>query len=183
MSDKAKELQEITNYYAKSIEYIDGQVHVLESYVDNNSFLTEFNEVSEKNDTSFTMYKNQNENIALFVQDKLKYAQKYNNNIENAGLMYAKLSCIDDFNDLSIWDKLSYIKNIKSITKVQRNYKECYLITEKDSNQMLIEKETGLIIKIFGAESAAMFEFEYDINTKQEVKQPDITGYTVREME
>lgn len=185
IAKKVENLKTIKTYYAKSAQYGYDNVYICESKVDNGKVLTNMKAISltDNNDAEWIMYKNTEENTALLLFENGESAERYKN-IEEAPIITVGITTtrISTFQDSSIFEKISCIKGIKNITKTEYNGKECYLIIGKHGRQELIEKDTGLTMRSTDG-GDVIHEYKYDINAKLEVKQPDLSGYTVRNVE
>lgn len=180
ITNKVNILESTNNYYAKVTSVENDNLHIIESYVTNTSTLTNFKVIAENTLLNTSMYKNVDDNIFLFISHDTKSVKT--NISENDIFKVALINYSNDFNDLSLFDRLFYTIKVKNISTSKCNGSSCYLIDFYDGLQLWIEKDTGLTLRaIVSADEmdTRTYEYQYKMDISNEIIQPDINGYTI----
>ena len=81
---------------------------------------------------------------------------------------------------LNIWGIISFAFNSK-ITTENVNGEECYRIHLDELFEEYVTKKDFLMVKNINGSSNQMIHYKFDIVTDEDLKMPDLTGYTVKE--
>lgn len=181
ISNKISNLESITNYYAKVTSIDNDSLHIVESFVKDNTFLTNLEILARNDAPNISMYKNPNENIAYFISHNVRHVDVYNDINASNGLFVVNL--IDSssiiFKESSFIEKLIYVVKIKNITNTICHNSPCYLIDFYDGSQLWIEKDTGLTLRSNAVDLLRTQDYEYILNTTDEITPPDISDYII----
>ncbi len=154
---KAKESEKITNYYMemKQNEGMTTQIWAK----DESHYLMK----NVGNDLTMTFYRNGDEELTATEANGQKIISSGSGKV----LLYTFTNYM---NSEDVW-KEAVRASVKS---VQDSNKECYEIRLKDVGTILVEKETGVVLK------TETSEISYEINTvtDTDIQKPDLTGYT-----
>lgn len=114
----------------------------------------------------------------------------YTDEIENIRLDLERKSCIinDGFkveSPIKQAPKRDFIDDLKyamfsRLEKTVEEGVEAYILKE-NGQRHIVDKETGQIIKTIDAGFESVVKIEYDIVTDEDVKRPDLTGYTIQD--
>ena len=115
------------------------------------------------NDLTMTFYRNGDEELTATEANGQKIISSGSGKV----LLYTFTNYM---NSEDVW-KEAVRASVKS---VQDSNKECYEIRLKDVGTILVEKETGVVLK------TETSEISYEINTvtDTDIQKPDLTGYT-----
>ena len=155
-------------------------LHIAESFVKDDVYLTNFKVLSSTSTTDICMYKNPTENIAYSISPNSKRVDAFD--IDNSGALFAVNlihSLSTEFKYSSFVEKFIYITKIKSITNTSCHGSSCYFIDFYDGSQLWIEKDTGLTLRSTAPSLPRIQDYEYKLNITDEITVPDITGYTI----
>lgn len=166
ISSKTKELDNVTNYYAKMHEYqSNGTTIIGETYYKDDSSLTTITSYFENTNNSMkiTYYKNAQTNEKFNIIE----LQNGQSKIENGEVVdIGKYSRRIDVKINSVNDLWNCLKDIKNISLAKCNSKNCYFIETYDGSQIYIEKETGLPVREIIRDTVA--DYWYDLNSVEE---------------
>lgn len=154
---KAKESEKITNYYMemKQNEGMTTQIWAK----DESHYLMK----NVGNDLTMTFYRNGDEELTATEANGQKIISSGSGKV----LLYTFTNYM---NSEDVWQEAVRA----SVKSVQDSNKECYEIRLKDVGTILVEKETGVVLK------TETSEISYEINTvtDTDIQKPDLTGYT-----
>lgn len=182
ISNKVNELKNINNYYASVASVENNNLHIVESYLSNGTLLTNLNIISENDNNKISMYKNISNNTAFVTSYPSKTVTFYNDINEIEFIKVGLLNYTSEFTDLSFFQLLLYTKNVRNITTSVCDGLECYLVDLYKGTQLWIEKETGLTLRAIvceDTENTRIYEYKYELNTLDNIIQPDINGYEI----
>lgn len=182
LEKKVSNYTNITNYYEKAYQNQDGNIIVTESYVKDGNYLTTVNSKSETGERKIIGYSN-GKTVNTYIESNEEKIVLLNSN----GIP-GPLKVNDWFYTENIFQSI-YAALRTSIKTVEYNGKECYQVDnfygtnflyENGSTSILIEKETGLPLKVV---NGATFEYTYSFNTvtDSDIVEPDINQYTIHE--
>ena len=188
ISKKVNNLNDITNYQAKSISYKDNSIFIDDSHYDNGKIFAQTKYIEELNSYTQIKYFDTNTSEVILINPESNTAIVKNTEpnvsyyipIDNSYYIF-------DFNNINFLKKLDYTIKIKNITENVCNNKDCYLIAFKNGNQIWIEKDTGLTIRVSyaddynGTKKWTTYEYEYNINPEKRVEKPNLKQYNITE--
>lgn len=94
---------------------------------------------------------------------------------EHALIIKPVVRTIEDFIQPSEVNQKAFQGQIKSI---DFENKECYEITLTKELMIIVEKDTGLVLKEVNGEETIIYTYEFDKVTDNDIQKPDLTGYT-----
>ncbi len=188
LKNKQKEIMNKDNYYAHLTSYTGTSMKTIDIYHKNDKHYMKEVEFNTPNDVKILDIYNTGNLCNTYITDKSgKYVQK-NGQAYELHILYNDLAYTKSFWALV---KQAVISDIKSDIC---NGKECYNITNllDDCKNVYIEKDTGLIVRVYGFESSTTFEnqttvktngltdFKYQFNqVKDDIfTQPNMSEYT-----
>ena len=172
LSNKAKNMITLTNYYTKTETYSNGQMSILESYNKDEISLGKMSIFSEnKNPIKMIIYKSKTESISLIDNGETKTLNTSADITVNP-IYFTGESLIEN-----IWIALT-----TRVDKVKLNDKECYLI-RNGNTEKFIDVDTGLSIKMIDNQNNKTTDYKYKFGVVKDsdVTKPDTEGYTISE--
>ena len=187
MANKTKLLDDINNYYATMSSINGSTSFVLTSYCNDDSLLSNFKQFNDSNNSisELLMYKNTPENEAIVLSShnfQKSQAQIFDLKTEQPSCFIVGLSnrrINFEFNSIS--DLISTLKDIKSITSVYCNNKNCCSFQMHDGSQIWIDKETALPVKEVLFDEMTYYTYSLNSVTDENVKRPNLTGYEIKQ--
>ena len=165
LSKKQEKVLEQDNYYQKIAKTENNTNIVIEHY--------------QKGKKSITFFTSNNSKEIMLCDDNGQtklYRENGKEAIEGTG-PFTMLPVNINFSNSSDEEISDSIKKSNiSIKEGTYNGKDCYIYTEKDIPETYFDKETGLVLKYFGAD----YEFEFN-NVDDKIFEPDLSGYTLIE--
>lgn len=79
-----------------------------------------------------------------------------------------------------MWEKIQYAHTSKITTEIYKGI-ECYRIYNSEYEQIYINKEDFMPIRIINGDTDYSYEYILNEVTDAEVEFPDITGYEIRD--
>lgn len=180
LSEKSEELTSISNYYAKVCSYENENLHIVETFHQDEIELTRFNVISKDLSLDIKMYQDKDKPETIILHENGKTGEVFNT-IENTGFFNVSIDNeIMPFSEISIKEKLKYLCEIRNITRVVCNNKECYLIDFYMGHQIYIERDTGLKIReVSSSTDSRVYDYTYQFNEVVEIEYPNLNEYDI----
>ena len=182
LSEKAKENQLYTNYYAKLYSYQGDSLTITESYNKGEDYLTTITKFANDNQIQkITYYKKGTEQLFLTEFEGKKYIQ---NSETMVGGHILPVTYVSD----GFLANMQYAFII-GVDSTYCNGKECYVI-KGTSYERYVDKETGLAVrnieksnKEITRQTDMIVDYDYKFNTvtDSDIVKPDTTGYITNE--
>lgn len=191
LQNKISEFTELQNYYIKAYSYKGDSLHIAETYKSNENSVTNVINITENNITKLNRFnyngkintyieKNNSNKVAILDTDTVPSDLRINNMLQTQNTM-----------------QLIKLALFSSIESEECNGKQCYKIdrafgfqSENEKTVIYIDKETGLIVRIFNGTKATEdghtinlitdYAYNFDSISDEIFKQPDISNYQVQ---
>lgn len=189
LSNKAENYVSSTNYHKKTTNFYDDTLTIMDSYYKDGKIVTFVTRITPDISNKVSMYKNgEKTNMYFETNNEKKTAQL---NQENGFLTINIVNYLDTNHNLFATLLGSITSNIKTVTC---NGKDCYLITNLLSSNLLIskndgtyiDKETGLMVRttMSGSstdETDTVVDYIHEFNTVSDdiFIEPDISEYEI----
>ena len=189
LSNKAENYVSSTNYHKKTTNFYDDTLTIMDSYYKDGKIVTFVTRITPDISNKVSMYKNgEKTNMYFETNNEKKTAQL---NQENGFLTINIVNYLDTNHNLFATLLGSITSNIKTVTC---NGKDCYLITNLLSSNLLIskndgtyiDKETGLMVRttMSGSSTDAtdtVVGYIHEFNTVSDdiFIEPDISEYEI----
>ena len=175
LQNKISQYKESSNYYAKILAYFEESKEITECYVKEDSYLS-------------TIIHNNTGKVVEYCDGKI--VNTYIDTIDGEKIL--EVNGVPD--KILVADYLANIDKFKSIfisiKSEKYNEQDCYYIEfsqNTDKIGVYINKETGLPMKACNGMSTNSngekfdnfieYQYEFDVVTNEDIKEPDITGY------
>lgn len=163
----SEEMQQKTNY---SIKMTSSDLTQSESFVKGENYYQRTERKLSNGETMNVMkYRSEeSEFLAVEVQGSKILFKEHDLNVK------PPLLVLSHYIDSSEVFKSAFQTNLKSIDYED---KKCYEITFEFGQTILVEKDTGLIVKLVEGEKTTNISYEFDGVTDENIQKPDLTGY------
>ena len=180
LANKAKENQEITNFYTKYSTYLGDTLRMTESYNMGEDYLTTITVYSpDEANIKLVFYKKGNEKLCLADTPNGKYL------LDPDAIIGGETAIVTFVPD-------QFIANLQTalfvgIESTCCNGKECYVIKTKDYERY-IDKQTGLAVRevdistkdnLKQIDYVTDYQYQYNIVKDSDIIKPDVTEYKV----
>ncbi len=176
-SNKLKEYQNLTNFYAK-IAYTslkDNDIRTSEIWKKDN--ITIIKNIEEDGTMQINYFDNDNILILMDREGVKEYVKM--ENTENFGKHIVLEDGIFSIED-NLWEKIKVAFTTKISTE-DMDGKECYKFFISDNFQFIVDKDNMLKIKeINGSQKMELVDYSIGNLTDKDVKMPNLEGYTLK---
>ena len=172
----SKEYANKTNYIASLYSIQGDSVNISKSYNKDGKYLsliqTKLNDIN--NSAKLTVYKSDNEGLAI-IQTGDKKTAVLNNNVIGGIQVFTFGSIVDD----DILHKV-VISAITRISTEECNNKDCYFIELSNKWKMWVDKENGTIVREINGGFVTERRYEFDVVKDTDITKPDISDCEIQ---
>lgn len=193
LQSKMEKYDSVDNYYARIYQYQGTNLQINTTYKKNNTSLSKVKSLSENSNRSLIAYNDDNVSHIYFDVPGSKIAILDGNGIPGP------IQIQNELETQNLWQLM--VRAIKSSIKTEEcNGKECYKIQvgcfdilcfDKHENTVVyFDKDTGLKAREFNGSvgdgenkinTVSDYYYEFDVVKDEDLKEPDISEYTIQE--